>query len=163
MTEDLTQTFLQAGIPGAVAVALAVVVVYLWRELKAERIAYKKDLEERDTAHKKEVSDHKKEVAALIEQVRQMELRRFDDLRVMYTQRDADKDAIHQRMLEVVRSVQDVMNTTASFLESNRGATIESREASREAAEELRKLSMLVVTLRDEVAHLMRGARNHVS
>lgn len=156
MTEELTRTFLQAGIPGAVAVALAVVVIYLWRELKAERVAYKKELEELNTASKK---DH----TNLIEQIRQQELRRFDDLRLMYTARDADKDAIHQRMLEVVRSVQDVMNNTATYLESNRGATAEARDSSRESAEELRKLSTLVTTLRDELAYRYRAGGPHGS
>lgn len=136
--EDALNTLAASGPLGAACVILAFVVWYLWREGKEERAAHARE--------RKELED----------KIRELEGKRLHDIREAMQQRIADAEVIHRQMLEVVKQCTTVMETTSASLEGHRDATLEHRDAQKEAAEELRKLSTLLTTLNDELKHRLR-------
>lgn len=147
--EGVLQAFLSTGIPGAAAVALAYVVYHLWDEGKKERAKFITDKGELEKAYKEEIK-------VLLGAIRNLEERRLDDTRALYREREVFADAIHKQMLDVVKQCTTVLESTASSLEGHKGATLEHRDAQKEAAEELRKLSTLLVTLNEEIKTRLR-------
>lgn len=143
-------TILQTGLLGAAVVILSSVIVFLFRELKAERDRHKADLEKIEKANKEERD-------GLNRQLRDIEGSRLGDLRDLYGARMQDSDTIHKQMLDVVRHCTTVMETTAASLDGHKDATVEHRDAQKEAAEELRKLAALLVTMNDELKIRFRG------
>lgn len=139
--ERVTEVFLSAGLPGAACVVLGFVVYYLWAERKSHE------------------EDRKKERNELTQQIRDAEARRLEDIKSLYQMRMGDAETIHKQMLEVVKQCTTVMETTASSLDGHRDASIEHREAQKEAAEELRKLSMLLMHLAEEIRVRMKNPR----
>ncbi len=133
MWGDILRVVLQSGLPGASAAALAYVVYRLWMENKDDRDKYAAKLKERDA-----------EVAGIQQQ-------RLVDTKELFMLRFADAESIHRQMLDVVKQCTTVMETTSSSLNGHREATIEHREAQKEAAEELRKLSTLLMSLNEEL------------
>lgn len=130
--------FLQSGLPGAALVVLGFVIYHLWKSNNQDRVQHSLELAKRD------------------KDVRDVEALRIADAKEMYVQRIADANAIHQQMLEVVKQCTTVMETTSSSLDGHRDATIEHREAQKEAAEELRKLSLLLTNLSEEIRTRIR-------
>lgn len=137
------------GLFGVVCVVLAFVCVFLFQQGRADR--------ERDAKEKKTLEEQARaEREALLTLIRAVETQRLQDVKVLFQERLGDADTIHKQMLEVVKQCTTVMETTASSLDGHRDATIEHREASKEAAEELRKLSALLTTLDKEVRDRLR-------
>lgn len=147
--EAVLEAFLSTGIPGAAAVALAYVVYHLWDDGKKERAKFATDKADLEKAHKDEVK-------VLLTIIRELEVKRLEDTRMLHQTHMQDKDAIHKQMLDVVKQCTTVLESTSSSLEGHKGATIEHRDAQREAAEELRKLSTLLVTLNEEIKARLR-------
>lgn len=139
--DDVLRVFLQSGLPGAALVVLGFVVYRLWDENRKDRTAHLAEIEKKDKA------------------LREVEIQRLADTKELYAQRVADADAIHRQMLEVVKQCTTVMETTSSSLDGHRDATIEHRDAAKEAAEELRKLSTLLLTLNEEIRNRLRTTR----
>ncbi len=143
-------TVLQTGLLGAAIIILSAVIVFLFRELKAEQSRHKTELEKIEEARKKERED-------LHAQLRAIETSRLGDLRDLYGARMQDSDVIHKQMLDVVRQCTTVMETTAASLDGHKDATVEHRDAQKQAAEELRKLAALLVTMNEELKLRFRG------
>lgn len=147
------QTLLGAGIPGAAVVILSFVVFYLWREGKNERAAHKREREEMIKAHKEEIEKHQ-----VIN--RELHAARLADIRENTAARLTDNESLHKQMLEVVKQGTTVMESTAAALDAHKDVTVEHRDAAKQAAEELRKLSTLVHNFSEEIKLRIRpGAR----
>lgn len=131
-------TFAASGLPGAACVVLAFVVWWLWREGKEER-----------AAHGRERKEHE-------EKLRDLETQRLHDVKEAAQQRIADQETVHKQMLEVVKQCTTVMETTTAAVTGHTDATLEHRDAQKEAAEELRKLSMLLSALSEDLKHRLR-------
>jgi predicted component of type VI protein secretion system len=142
--ERVISAFMESGLPGALCVALSLVVYFLWSEGKAER----NNNTTLRVAQEKLHLDFQKEWE---KQYRELELARVADLRSAHQARVADAELVHDKMLEVVKQCTTVLSTTAASLDTHKDATIEHRDAQKEAAEELRKLSTLLVSLHEEV------------
>lgn len=133
MWGDILRVFLQSGLPGASVAALGYVVYRLWMENKDDRDRHAAKIKERDA----EMAD--------------IQRQRLVDTKELFMLRFADAESIHRQMLDVVKQCTTVMETTSSSLNGHREATIEHREAQKEAAEELRKLSTLLMSLNEEL------------
>ncbi len=140
---EILEIFLQTGVPGASVAAMAFVVYRLWSEGNTERARHLADRMEAAHAHRKELDELGKVHIA--------------DVKSLYAMRIVDAEAIHKQMLDVVKQCTIVLETTASSLEGHKDATLEHRDAQKEAAEELRKLSTLLVALNDEVKTRLRS------
>lgn len=140
---EILEIFLQTGVPGASAVVMAFVVYRLWGEGNTERARHLADRTEAAHAHRKEVDEISKE--------------RLNDIKSLYAMRMGDAETIHKQMLDVVKQCTIVLETTASSLEGHKDATLEHRDAQKEAAEELRKLSTLLISLNDEIKIRLRS------
>lgn len=138
-------TYLNAGVLGATVIVFAAVIVILWRHFIAER--------------NKMLEDFGKERKELQTQLRDTEQKRLDDLRGAHNARMADSDAIREKMFEVVKQCTTVMESTASALHVHKDVATEHREAQREAAEELRKLGGLMVSLSEEFRMRFRNSK----
>jgi hypothetical protein len=140
------------GLFGVVCVVLAFVCAFLfqhWRADLKEHAKEKKAIEEQARAERD----------SLQTLIRAVETQRLQEVKILFQERLGDADTIHKQMLEVVKQCTTVMETTASSLDGHRDATIEHRDASKEAAEELRKLSALLTTLDKEVRDRLRTTR----
>lgn len=135
-TAGAFETYLNAGVLGATVIIFAVVIVVLWRHFITER---NKNLEE-----------FAKERKELLTHLRELEQKRLDDLRGAHNARMADSDAIREKMFGVVKQCTTVLESTAAALNIHKDVATEHREAQREAAEELRKLSALLVSMSEE-------------
>lgn len=146
------QALLGAGIPGAAVVILSFVVFYLWRDGKNERAAHKREREEMIKAHKEEVEK-------LQHSYRELGNLRLNDIREMNQARLQDSESLHKQMLDVVKQGTTVMESTASALDAHKDVTVEHRDAAKQAAEELRKLSTLVHNFSEEIKLRIRPTR----
>lgn len=131
--EDALDAFAASGLPGAAAVVLSFVVFFLWREGKEERAAHHRDHKEWET---------KKD---------ELETKRLHDLKEAHQHRIADSELVHIKMLDVVKQCTTVLETTAAALDGHKDAATEHRDSQREAAEELRKLSVLLHAMHEDV------------
>lgn len=132
------------GLFGVVCIVLAAVCVYLFQQWRAdlkEHAKEKRALEEQTRTERE----------ALLTLARAVETQRLQEVKTLFQERLGDANTIHKQMLEVVKQCTTVLETTASSLDGHRDATIEHRDASKEAAEELRKLSVLLTALDKEI------------
>jgi hypothetical protein len=139
----------EAGLPGALCVLLAAVIWFLWNDSKAER----------NNHHTARIALEKAHLEVRKEwevQYRTLEAQRVADLRAAHQSRVADADVVHEKMLEVVKQCTAVLSSTSASLDTHRDATLEHRDAQKEAAEELRKLSTLLVSLNEEIKARMK-------
>jgi predicted DNA-binding protein (UPF0251 family) len=125
-------------------VILAFVVFFLWKDGKNERAAHAREREEKDKTHKEELE-------RIQASYRELGNLRLSDLREMSQARLGDSEALHKQMLEVVKQCTSVMESTAASLDAHKDVTVEHRDASKQAAEELRKLSTLLHNLSEEI------------
>jgi mannitol-specific phosphotransferase system IIBC component len=130
-------TILNAGVLGAVVIIFAAVIVVLWRHFIAEREAL--------------LAVHRSERDDLLRQLRETEAKHRQDLHGAHQSRVSDAESIQRQMFEVVRQCTAVMESTAAALNVHKDVATEHREAQKEAAEELRRLSSLLASLSEEI------------
>lgn len=136
-------SLLNAGVLGAIVIIFAAVIIVLWKHF----------IDDRRTNEK----THKAERDELLKQIREIETKRLTDLSGAHQARVSDSDAIQKQMFDVVKQCTTVMESTASALYVHKDAASEHREAQKEAAEELRKLSSLLTSLSEEIRARFRA------
>lgn len=141
---DAVQSLLieHGGLLGAVCIVLAFVVVRLWNDQRSERAENEKE-------KKRLEGEHKQERTSLLALIREAEQQRLADNKVLHEQRLAADEVTYVRMLEVVKQCTSVLETTSSALDGHRDATLEHRDAQKEAAEELRKLTGMLSAMHE--------------
>jgi len=160
-------TIANAGVLGAVVVIFAAVIVYLWRHFVDERktmeAAHRKEREEQEKTCKAEreaaAALHRAERDDLNRQIREITEKHRSDLNAVHDARIADAEMIHKQLFEVAKQCTAVMESTASALHVHKDVAGEHRDAQREAAEELRKLSSLLNSLSEEIRMRFRAPR----
>lgn len=142
-------TIASSGLPGAACIVLSFVVFFLWRDGKNERASHKAEMVAAQNAHKAEIEKHRTQISEL-------DGYRIADWKEMSAARLGDAQTLHKQMLEVVKQCTSVMESTAASLDAHKEVTVEHRDAQKQAAEELRKLSTLLHGLSEEIRHRIR-------
>lgn len=150
--EEALRAFTSSGLPGAACVVLAFVIYFLWQETKNERISHARERKEWET--KKDELETKR-----LTDLKEVMQHRIADQETTHKKMLSDQETTHNKMLDVVKQCTSVMEATAASLDGHKDAALEHRDSSREASEELRKLSTLLNSLYDDLKTRFRAPR----
>jgi FlaG/FlaF family flagellin (archaellin) len=142
------ENLLNAGVLGAIVVIFAAVIYALWRHSIDER---KTLLSQQQSERDALTAQHRGERDELLRHLRETEAKNRQDLQAAHQARVADSEALYKQMFDVVKQCTSVMEMTASALHAHKDVATEQRDAQKEAAEELRKLSSLLMSLSEEI------------